>query len=231
MTVQRKLTIAVLVLLGLSACSTARVNVADDLNIQWAEGQKRVLLVEPDVQLGELTAGGGFEPRADWTQSAQRYITAEASHILRTQNIDLVTIDKLEDPREFQLSKLHGVVGQTALLHLNAPAYALPNKENAMDWTLGPGTNVMRDRYNADYALFMYVRDSYTTAGRALMMIGAAVLGVGMQGGTQVGYTSLVDLRTGDIIWFNLLTSSSGDLRTLEPAQKVVQNLLQGLPL
>ncbi|NKB42928.1 MAG: hypothetical protein GKS03_01495 [Alphaproteobacteria bacterium] len=222
---------ALVVLVALSACTTTRVDVAEDININWTTEQKRVLLVEPDVQLGELTAGGTFEPRADWTQSAQRYITREASRIMRGGAIDLVQIDKLEDPREFQLTKLHGAVGQAALVHLFTPGMALPNKTKAMDWTLGPGTNIMRDRYDADYALFMYVRDSYTTAGRAFLMVGAAMFGVGVQGGTQVGYTSLVDLRTGDVIWFNLLTSSGGDLRTAEPAREVVQKLLEGLPL
>ncbi len=79
----------------------------------------------------------------------------------------------------------------------------LPTKGKYLDWTLGSGTNLLRDRYGADYAMFMYLHDTYTSAGRAFVMLGAAALGVGMQGGQQLGYTSLVDLRTGKMVWFN----------------------------
>lgn len=49
-------------------------------------------------------------------------------------------------------------------------------------------------------------------------MIFGLLLGVGLPGGVQVGFASLVDLET-------------GDLRTLEPAKKTVENLLSGFPL
>ena len=51
-----------------------------------------------------------------------------------------------------------------------------------------------------------------------------------MQGGEQHGFASLVDLRSGDIVWFNRLLSVVGDLRTEEPAAKTVSQLLEGLP-
>ncbi|MEI9930428.1 MAG: hypothetical protein WDM89_07705 [Rhizomicrobium sp.] len=55
----------------------------------------------------------------------------------------------------------------------------LPSKGDALDWSLGPGTNGLRNEYGADYALFVFVRDSYTSTGRAIMMLGAAMFGVG----------------------------------------------------
>jgi hypothetical protein len=89
----------------------------------------------------------------------------------------------------------------------------------------------MRSRLGTDYGLFVYVRDSYTTAGRALVMLGAAILGVGITGGQQVAFASLVDLNTGNVVWFNLLQSSSGDLRTPEASRKVIEALFKDSPL
>ena len=63
------------------------------------------------------------------------------------------------------------------------------------------------------------------------MMIGAAILGVGITGGQQVAFASLVDLNTGNIVWFNLLQSSSGDLRTPDASRKVIASLLKDIPL
>jgi hypothetical protein len=83
----------------------------------------------------------------------------------------------------------------------------------------------------ADYALFVYLRDSYTSPGRAALMVAAALFGVGLQGGVQLGFASLVDLQTGQIVWFNRLVSPVGDLRTPEAAEKAVQELLVNNPL
>ncbi len=58
-----------------------------------------------------------------------------------------------------------------------------------------------------------------------------ALLGVPIQGGQQVGFASLVDLRTGDIVWFSKLHGSSGDLREKETAKPVVESLLTDIPL
>ncbi|MDP3172252.1 MAG: hypothetical protein Q8M91_18130, partial [Polaromonas sp.] len=61
-------------------------------------------------------------------------------------------------------------------------------------------------------------------------MIMMAVLGVGIPGGAQVGYASLVDLQTGRIVWFNDLRRAHGDLREPESAQETVETLLKGFP-
>jgi hypothetical protein len=99
-----------------------------------------------------------------------------------------------------------------------------------MDWTLGPGATTLRDHYGADYALFIYVNDSYTSAGRAVLMLGAAMLGVGIHGGQQVAFVSLVDLRTGNILWFNVRSDASGDLRDDKGAKSFVTGILADMP-
>jgi hypothetical protein len=50
-------------------------------------------------------------------------------------------------------------------------------------------------------------------------------------GGFQSGFASLVDLRTGKIVWFNRVLSVDGDLRNPDDARDTVGELLQGLPL
>lgn len=78
--------------------------------------------------------------------------------------------------------------------------------------------------------MFVFVRDSYTSAGRAAVILVAAVLGVGVQGGTQVGFASLVDLKTGEITWFNRLARGQGDLRQETGAKDTVAALLENFP-
>ena len=62
------------------------------------------------------------------------------------------------------------------------------------------------------------------------MMVGLALLGVGVGGGAQVGYASLVDLESGQVLWFNQLISVTGDLRDEKSAVASVDGLLTGFP-
>jgi hypothetical protein len=64
----------------------------------------------------------------------------------------------------------------------------------------------------------------------AALIAAAAVLGVGLHGGAQVGFASLVDLNTGNVVWFNQLARGSGDMRTPETARETARALLNGMP-
>ena len=57
------------------------------------------------------------------------------------------------------------------------------------------------------------------------------LLGRSIPYGQQVGFASLVDLQTGDIVWFNKISSVSGDIRELRLARDFVRTLLAGFPL
>ena len=88
----------------------------------------------------------------------------------------------------------------------------------------------LRDATGADYALFTYVRDSYTSGGRvAMRVIGFVLLGGDIGGGYQIGLASLVDLRTGLVVWHNLLIDQTGDLRDETGARETADDLLKGL--
>jgi hypothetical protein len=130
-----------------------------------------------------------------------------------------------------QLVKLHGAVGTSIMTHQYLDPLKLPTKEGRFEWSLGPTAKALKETFDADYALFVHVRDSYSSAGRvALQIVAVIVLGALPQGGTQVGFASLVDLETGDVVWFNRLARASGDLRTEAAARETVQALLTDLP-
>jgi hypothetical protein len=41
-----------------------------------------------------------------------------------------------------------------------------------------------------------------------------------------VAFVSLVDLKSGKVVWYNYLSTALGDVRTTEGAQDLVENLL-----
>jgi hypothetical protein len=54
-------------------------------------------------------------------------------------------------------------------------------------------------------------------------MVGVCIAPVG---GQQIAFASLVDLKTGKVVWFNMLSSTVGDIRSPEGAEKMVATLL-----
>jgi hypothetical protein len=224
----------ILVLMLAGGCVTtayqARKNLAVDPE------KRRIVLLTPNVELSILHAGGLPEVQAEWTRQAKKYIADSLAHRFRNINVQLVKRKKIAkdvglDQREVQLLKLHGAVGRSILVHQydNAPLQ-LPTKKGKFEWTMGSGTGYLKQKYGADYALFVFVRDSYSSSGRVAAIIFAAILGVHVQGGIQLGFSSLLDLNNGEVVWFNRVIRGTGDLRTPAGANETVGVLLSSFP-
>lgn len=188
-----------------------------------------VVVVQPDMELYSLSAGGVSEPRADWTADAQAHFKtalANRAKALGARAKDLTDADMDEFA---QINALHGAVAQSVALH-HVGALKLPTKADKLDWSMGDAVAPLREKTGADYALFFWVRDSYASAERKAAMVVLAVAGIGISGGVQVGYASLVDLHNGRVVWFNRLLRGSGDLRDAKSADETVGALLKDFP-
>lgn len=196
----------------------------------------RVLLMPVNIQLFELTVGGLAEPKADWTAAAEKHVHTALESFLAEKKDTVVLYEAPKDNPEKartneQLMKLYEVVGQTIMVHTYFAGFNLPTKKDSFDWSLGSGIQRINERYDADVALFIFIRDSYASPGRKVAMVVGALAGIAVAGGAQTGSASLVDLITGNILWFGRLTRPTGDLRTPEPAKEAVSQLLSEIPL
>lgn len=228
------LTLALLALL--TACTSTQVRTARDDGGQRIGIRGTVVLVEPDIELYEVLAGGAQEPREAWTDTARRIYPQAARDVLQQQGIPLSADFRfapemgVDDPLR-QLYLLNQAVSLSIVQYSTRSGTGpLRNKHGRFDWTLGPGVSALRDATGADYALFTYIRDSYTSGGRAAMrVVGFLLLGGDIGGGMQVGLASLVDLRTGQVVWHNLLVAQTGDLRDETGARETAGDLLKGM--
>jgi len=210
--------------------STAGVKQIDRLE-SIAENPK-ILIITPDVKYYLLTAGGVPQPQAEWTEAARKNFSTSLKAFADENNIDIVTSeegDQLTDA-EISYQKLYSAVGSSILTH-HFGTYKLPAKQGAFDWTLGPGVALVGEKYDADYALFSYYRDYQASGGRTAFAIFAAMVGVGIATGGEVGFASLVDLRTGDIVWFNRVSTGVGELREKQGARATIDLLFKNLPV
>lgn len=190
----------------------------------------RLVVVPADMELYSISAGGVPEPKADWTEAAQKHFRAAiaANHEVlgaQVQELSEADMDELA-----QVNALHGAVADAVFFHHSLGILKLPTKDDKLDWSLGDAVKPLRERTGADYALFFWIRDSYASAERKAAMVAMALLGVGLSGGVQIGYASLVDLKDGRIVWFNDLRRIAGDLREAQPARETLEALLKGFP-
>ncbi len=189
----------------------------------------RVVIAPVDVELFSISAGGVMEPRADWTDAAQRHMKEVLHQRALALGQRAVELSNDQADALAELLNLHAAVARSIAIH-HTGFLKLPTKDDKLDWSFGDALLPLQQATGARYALFTWVRDSYASPERVAMMIGLALLGVGVGGGAQVGYATLVDLQTGQVLWFNQLQRASGDLREAAKAAESVNMLLTGFP-
>lgn len=194
-------------------------------------GSKLVVL-PAEVELFSVSAGGVEQPRADWTQVASDLIRSglQTRNTLFGQGMTFLSDHDADDMAD--ILHLHKAVVRAVFLHHRvAGPYQLPTKAGRLDWSMGDAVKPLRERTGADYALFVWVRDSYASGERKAAMIAFALLaGAALPGGHQLAYTSLVDLRSGRVVWFNALSRASGDLREATGAEETMNALFERFP-
>jgi hypothetical protein len=228
---------------ALSACVQTRQFA--DVQFTLPSGAYKLLVLRPDVTVGSIATGGMVEPRADWTEQARTSIV----QALRAQQSALggnVTIiehrDQLPGVTAQELAdveRLNFAVDQS-IVDAKYLGNSLPTKRGrGLDWTLGPDAVRLGQKTGYDYALFLHAEDQVASKGRvALGLLGLAGCFIGfcapnVGGQQQLDYASLVDLKTGQVVWFNVVTAGSqvpgikfGDLRTPQGAAQMVERLL-----
>src|SRR4051812_20543562 len=233
--------------LTLGAALSACVQTKQYADVQFTPpaGNYKLLVLRPDVHVGSLTTGGMVEPRADWTDQARTNILAALRAQQATRGGKVQFIEHRNelagvDPQELaDVERLNYAVAQSIVIHKYLGDYLPTKRSKGLDWTLGEDAVRLGQKTGYDYALFMHAEDQVASTGRiALGVIGLAGCFVGfcapnIGGATQLDYASLVDLKTGEVVWFNVVRAGSeipgikfGDLRTPQGAAQMVDRLL-----
>lgn len=196
-----------------------------------------IVLMRPDVEVGELAAGGLPQPNADWTKAARDNLAESLQASAANKKLELRIIDE-QSGEGAQLvadySALHQAVADAIIQHKYYGA-KLPTKKDKFDWTMGPGTQRIGELSGGNYALFLYTRDNFASASRKSMQV-AGMLGclvgfcVLVTGGQHVAYASLVELSSGNVVWFNVLRGSKGDVREKDGAKGMVEAIMASMP-
>ncbi len=93
------------------------------------------------------------------------------------------------------------------------------------DWGFGRDMARVRAALDADYALFVVLKQTRQTTGRKVLL----ALGGGYTIGKQIDVACIADLRDGRMTWCAMERDDSGDLADPGRASNVVRKLLAGV--
>jgi hypothetical protein len=228
---------------ALSGCVQTRQYA--DVQFTPPSGNYKLLILRPDVTVGSLTTGGMVEPRADWTDQARSSIVEalKSQQAARGGNITIIehrsALPGVSEQELADVERLNSAVDQSIVLHKYLGDYLPTKRSKGLDWTLGADAVKLGQKTGYDYALFLHAEDQVASGGRvALGLLGFAGCFIGfcapnIGGASQLDYASLVDLKTGEVVWFNVVSASSavpgikfGDLRTPAGAAQMIERLL-----
>ncbi len=230
----RTLTSLVVVMMTLASTSVLAQSSSKNVAPGFAgiTASDTVVLMPIDVELFSLSAGGLAEPKADWTAAALKHMNAAIAERKASWGIRSKQLTEQDADDFAEQVALHAAVAQSIALHHSVGGvWALPTKQGQLLWSFDDAMRPIAEKTGSRYALFVWMRDSYASAERKAAMVAFALLGVGIVGGSQVGYASLVDLSDGRVVWYNRLTRQSGDLREMDSAKESIKALLLNFPI
>ena len=240
----RKFAIAATIALGVTTAACVETRQFADIQFTPPQGDYKLLVLRPDVHVTELTAAGIPQPRADWSEQAETNLLAALRRQQAARGGKMLVAEKrnevpgVDADTIAEIERLNYVVDQSIVMHKYL-AMALPTKRGrGLEYTLGQGAVELGRKTGFDYMLFLHAEDNRASAGRtALQAIGLAGCFIGYcapsGGANQLAYASLVDLKSGEVVWFNVVQTGSplpgvafGDIRSPQGATQMVERLL-----
>lgn len=205
---------------------------------------KNVYIMPSEIKQYKLTAGGVIEEMDDWEDKTDAFFQNDIKGILGTSgrmkidNLDISQADSNLKDFIREQNGLYQAVAQSIIMHTYLPVSTFQHKINQFDYSLGPEVGGINKFMSVDTLLFVGGKRTYWTGGRILVnacaMLAGAAVGVAIIPAQVPDWlaVSLVDAKTGNIIWFRYLgqpEAAIGDLREKEEVAKVTKYLFKDL--
>jgi hypothetical protein len=196
---------------------------------------KVVVLVPPDIEVREISAGGVTEKFEDWSRTANDLAHNSLTKQIASRNLfQLLELPQIPAEARATLDEyaaLYDVVAANAYVVGRSQDPAWSHMRARPDYTLGPGLAPLADLVGADSALFLVGADYISSSGRQALVVLGLLMGVGLPLGPTFMTAGLVDIRTGDLLWFDFdPTVGQRDLRKPADMDAIMENLFKNFP-
>ena len=186
----------------------------------------RVLVLPMRVEVYEHATAGEGVLKSEPTENARQYVQTALPTMLGSAPVVLVKYEAPSDPerneRHLEMLHFYTLVRSAILRYQYNDVFRLPSKRGRLEWSLGSGVSVLRDDCgDTRYGLFVELIERRMSRGGFAT---SAALG----SDRLMGVASLVDLGTGDVLWFN--QERGGSLETAGDTLIMLKRLLRDVP-
>lgn len=236
----RKLIFLVLMVFCLTGCSAMSYRTNKEFG-DYFKVKKDVAILSPDMKIFRLTAGGVDQYQDGWSNASISFMREQLERELDT--FDTIRFESLDDrslstaDKDFldEQKGIYYAVSHSVVTHTYEPATLFKHKVKNFDYTMGDELNRFKDIKDVDAILFVNGRNYIWTAGRASLALISGAVGaftgvtLPVPAGKEWLTASLVEVRTGNILWFNYLPMP-GDMRKEKTVRRLTKKLFRDFP-
>jgi hypothetical protein len=232
----------ILIALLVAGCATPKGSLNHGFTKNPGHGlPRRVLLVEPDIRVHEVSAGGVVEKVDEWSRQASGLAIESLRNAAQRRNLfELVPAASLTLTDKAALEQhaaLYALVAGSAYGAQISSSPAWRQRAAEFDYTLGNGLASVAQHSHVDAAVFVVGSDYISTAGRkAAMVFGiltGALTGMVTAPGSAPAFMSLgvVDMRSGELVWYSTdFRDGAADLRDAVAMKSLIDEMMQTYP-
>jgi hypothetical protein len=202
-------------------------------------GAKRILVLPVEFTVYEKSVAG-IEAVPDWTETAQFALGDAAMRMLqqdsRFQIVNLPQVDGEPAALLREHVELFKIVAGTVSGVVQAGKIWEDKRTTHFDYSIGNGLTFLADAADADYAFILGGSQIKQTGGSIFMQVLAAAGGVALPGGGTYVMAGIVDLRSGELRWFNarmggeVFGMTGTDVRDPGTASEIIVRMFEGFP-
>ncbi len=187
-------------------------------------------VLEADITLRELGAGGTPQERDDWSEIAQK-TARDTLENMRPERYVYYVDQALSDAVKAEIEDVQALYRNTIL---NDMAFTPPPTRSRPQFG---SVDSIAAAGGADALMLVYGVDDIFTADRkvltALSLVAAGLTGVAVMPDNGVAHLNAALIsREGRLIWYNRIYENQiSDLRTTDGVRKTLENLLRTMPV
>lgn len=202
------------------------------------ETMKDIAVMAPDVQAYEVTFNAGNQPLAELQELVKTKSASNIEELLKDKGYKVTGVQITTDQLE-KNAALKEAWFDIQTLHNQALDDIKKNKKKEFTYEIGSGPNYFAENHKAD--VIVLTRQTATKlsqgminsqiASMAASAVTIALVGVAVGGNAQPWFSlnteiAFVDTASGDILWYNLETTTE-DYTKSDEKNKVIFNHLQ----
>lgn len=226
----------------LSGCAPKNFRTNPELAAK-SQGIKTVAFAPPDIKIYEISAGGVPELRDEWSEQGRDNVAKAIISRFNGSPLEVRPYRPDDDTaREYrEILALFEAVSQSIILHTfsgNNNPNIFPDKVNNFDYSVG-SLELLLKKSEGDGLLIVSGEDEIATSGKKVLNALGIVTGLAVGAFTGLAVMPKVEGarvraafidRHGTILWYNIVGSSTNDLRIPESSADILTTTLEGFP-